>query len=82
MRAAIVLALALNVAFGLSGCGTKVSIGLTAIPHNTEIDQPLGVVRVRKDFTEHISGECEHISSAFTAHDVVALDHCGFFYNF
>ena len=64
----------------LNGCA--VSIGLTYIPHDTEIEQPLGVLRLSRDFTENISGECEHLSSAFTAHDVVTLDHCGIFYNF
>jgi len=77
-----VKAVIIGIVIILSGCGTKVSLGLTGIMHSTEIDEPLGVVRIRKDFTEKISGECEHISSAFVAHDVATLDHCGFFYNF
>ncbi len=78
-----ILVFGLIAVFGLSSCGTKVSVGLTYIPHNQDVvDEPLGVLRLSKDFTEHISVECEHISSAFEAHDVIALDHCGIFYEF
>ncbi len=77
------LVLFLIVAFSLSSCGTKVSVGLTYIPHNQDvIDEPLFVGRISKDFTEHISAQCEHISSAFERHDAIALDHCGIFYEF
>ena len=65
----------------LSGCGTKVSVGLTMIPHNTPIEQPLGVVRINKALTESISVDCEHISSISEGIDV-SFDHCGFYYNF
>ena len=79
----MVLALTLNLAFGLSGCGTKASLGLTTILNDDDgIDEPLGVIRLNKGITEHTSIECEHISSAFTSEDVLTLDHCGVFYTF
>ena len=69
--------------FGIMGCGTKVSLGLTTIVNDDDgIDEPLGVIRINKDITENISVDCEHISSAFEEHDVLTLDHCGFFYQF
>jgi len=64
----------------LNGCA--VSVGLTYIPHDTEIEQPLGVIRGEAQFSEHFSGACEHISSAFMPDDVINLDHCGLFYTF
>jgi len=68
--------------FSLTGCGTKVSVGLTMIPHDSPIEQPLGVVRISNNLSESISVDCEHISSAFTSADIVSLDHCGFYYEF
>jgi len=65
----------------LFGCGTKFSVGLTYTNHD-EIKNPLGVVRADNQFSEHWGGACEHISSAFETHDVIALDHCGIFYTF
>jgi len=59
----------------------KASIGITMIPHDSEIEQPLGVVRINKPLTENVSVECEHISSIEQGLSV-SFDHCGFFYNF
>jgi len=78
-----ILVFTLIVVFGLTACGTKVSLGLTTIVNDNDgIDEPLGIVRIKKDITENISVDCEHISSIFVEHDVLTLDHCGFFYNF
>ncbi len=64
----------------LNGCA--VGVGLTYIPHTTEVDQPLGVIRLDREFSEHFTGSCEHISSAFVSEDLLTLDHCGMFYYF
>ena len=64
-----------------SGCGATYKIGLAYTSHD-EVENPLAVLRVDKQFSDHFSGSCEHISTAFEAHDVLALDHCGIFYNF
>jgi len=78
-----ILVFTLIVVFGLIGCGTKVSLGLTTIINDDDgISEPLGIVRIKKDLNENISIDCEHISSAFEEHDVLVLDHCGLFYNF
>lgn len=75
--------LIIGLAMMLAGCGTKVSLGFTAIVNNDDgIEEPLGVIRVNKSITENTSVECEHISSAFTSDDILILDHCGLYYTF
>ncbi len=76
------LVLLLNVVLIISAC-TTVQVGLTYIPHSQdEVEEPLGVVRLDRKFSEHWVGSCEHISSAFTRNDRISLDHCGIFYEF
>jgi len=65
----------------LSGC-TTYQVGMTYQNNIDEVENPLGIIRGEKIWSEHFSGACEHISSIPQVDDFITLDHCGVYYTF